>query len=85
MPFYDLFAPLCKTKKNYTFGETKSIILDNLKDLGDNLNSVATKVFIENWIDSEPRANKRGGGFSVNLHGIKESRILFNFEGTARR
>lgn len=85
LPFYDLFAPLCKTKKNYTFGETKSIILDNLKDLGDNLNSVATKVFIENWIDSEPRANKRGGGFSVNLHGIKESRILFNFEGTARR
>lgn len=83
LPFYDLFAPLGKTEKNYTFDETKSIILDNLKELGDDLNSVARKVFNENWIDSEPRANKRGGGFSVNLHGIKESRILFNFAGTA--
>lgn len=83
LPFYDLFAPLGKTEKNYTFDETKSIILDNLKELGDNLNSVAKRVFNENWIDSEPRANKRGGGFSVNLHAIKESRILFNFAGTA--
>lgn len=83
LPFYDLFAPLGKTEKSYTFDETKSIILDNLKELGDNINSVAKRVFNENWIDSEPRANKRGGGFSVNLHAIKESRILFNFAGTA--
>jgi len=83
LPSYDLFAPLGKTEKNYTFDEIKSIILDNLKELGDNLNSIAKRVFNENWIDSEPRANKRGGGFSVNLHGIKESRILFNFAGVA--
>lgn len=83
LPSYDLFAPLGKTEKGYTFDETKSIILDNLKELGNNINSVAKRVFNENWIDSEPRANKRGGGFSVNLHAIKESRILFNFAGTA--
>lgn len=83
LPFYDLFAPLGKIEKIYTFDGTKSIILDNLKELGDNLSSVAKRVFNENWIDSEPRVNKRGGGFSVNLHAIKESRILFNFVGTA--
>lgn len=83
LPFYDLFAPLGKIEKSYTFDETKSIILNNLKELGDDINSVAKRVFNENWIDSEPRANKRGGGFSVNLHAIKESRILFNFAGTA--
>ncbi|WP_234125021.1 M3 family metallopeptidase [Clostridium hydrogenum] len=83
LPFYALFAPLGKNEKCYSFDETKSIILDNLKDFGCNMYSIAKKVFDENWIDSEPRENKRSGGFSVNLHSLKESRILFNFAGTS--
>lgn len=81
LPFSDLYTPLGKLEKSYTFDEVRSIILDNLKNFGDRLYSVAEKAFTENWIDSEPRENKRTGGFCSNIHSVKESRILFNFTG----
>ena len=82
IPFYDLYAPLGKQEKTYTFQEIKSIILNNLKDYGGKMYTVAEKIFSENWIDEEPRENKRTGGFTSNIHSIKESRILFNFTGS---
>ena len=38
--------------------------------------------FDHNWLDIEPREGKRGGAFCSNLHPIKESRILANFNGS---
>lgn len=81
LPFYDLYAPLGKPEKEYTFDEVRQIILGNLKNFGDRLYKVAERAFDEKWIDAEPRENKRNGGFCSNIHSINESRILFSFSG----
>lgn len=81
LPFYDLYAPLGKLEKEYTFDEVRQIILGNLKNFGDRLYKVAERAFDERWIDAEPRENKRNGGFCSNIHSINESRILFSFSG----
>lgn len=81
LPFYDLYAPLGKLEKEYTFDEVRQIILGNLKNFGDRLYKVAERAFDEKWIDAEPRENKRNGGFCSNIHSINESRIVFSFSG----
>lgn len=81
LPFYDIYAPLGKLEKTYSFDEVRSIILDNLKNFDDKMYVVAKKAFSEKWIDAEPRENKRTGGFCINIHSINESRILLTFTG----
>ena len=38
--------------------------------------------FEHNWIDAEQRDGKRGGAFCMGVPGVKELRVLCNFDGT---
>ena len=44
--------------------------------------SFAHRAFDNNWIDAEPRDGKQGGAFCSAVPGVKESRILANFDGS---
>ena len=82
LPFYDLFAPVGKMNKTFSYEEARKYIVDNFKTFSDKLASFADKAFENSWIDAEPREGKSGGAFCSNLHPIKESRILANFNGS---
>ncbi|WP_337960896.1 M3 family oligoendopeptidase [Caloramator sp. mosi_1] len=82
LPFYDLFAPIGKVDMKFTYDEARKFIVENFKTFSDELASFADRAFEENWIDAEPREGKRGGAFCYNLHPIRESRILANFDGS---
>ncbi len=81
LPFYDLFAPVGKLEKTYTYEEAQTIIKDAFYGYSKRLGDFATKAFKNEWIDVEPKKGKRGGAFCSNQPQLKQSRILTNFTG----
>ena len=82
LPWWNLFAPVGKLDKEYTFAEAASFILKNFGIFSDELRAFAQQAFDNRWIDAEQRSGKRGGAFCMAVPGVKESRILCNFDGS---
>ncbi len=82
LPWYDLFAPLGKSESEFSIDEAMKYVIKNFRSFGDDLADLAERAYDEEWIDFTPRSGKRGGAFCFNLHPIKQSRILTNFEGS---
>ncbi len=82
LAWWDLFAPMGKTDKVYSWNEARDFIVSNFNQFSPELGAFAKRAFDENWIDGEQREGKRGGAFCMGLDGVKESRILSNFDGS---
>jgi pepF/M3 family oligoendopeptidase len=82
LPWWDLFAPIERTTKRYTWPETTKFITCHFSTFSERLASLAIRAFENNWIDAEPRRGKRGGGFCMDIPLVNESRILCNFDGS---
>jgi len=82
LAWWDLFAPVGKTGKTYSFDEASNFVLKNFGDFSPELRTFARRAFDNNWIDAEMRDGKRGGGFCMSVEAVKESRILVNFDGS---
>jgi pepF/M3 family oligoendopeptidase len=82
LAWWDLFAPVGKAGKTYSFDEASAFILENFDDFSPELKSFSKRAFDNNWIDAEMRDGKRGGGFCMEVQAVKESRILVNFDGS---
>jgi pepF/M3 family oligoendopeptidase len=81
LPFYDLFAPMGSLDKKYTYEEARDYVVENFGSFSPELAKFAANAFEKQWIDAEPRKGKRGGAFCSGIHGLKECRILTNFNG----
>ena len=82
LPFYDLFAPMGKLEKTYTYDEAQTLVKEAFYGYSQKLGDFAKKAFDKNWIDVYPKKGKRGGAFCSNQPQINESRILTNFTGS---
>jgi len=82
LPWWDLFAPVGRSERRYTWPETKEFIVTQFRTFSDRLANLAQRAFDHNWIDAEPRDGKRGGGFCMSVPAVDESRILCNFDGS---
>ncbi len=82
LAWWDIFAPLGKTDKVYSYEEARDFILENFEKFSPDLSMFAKRAFDNNWIDAEQREGKRGGAFCTEVQGLKESRILCNFDGS---
>ncbi len=82
LPWWNVFAPTGKLEKEYTFTEAADFILKNFEAFSPDLKAFAKTAFDNNWIDAEQRSGKRGGAFCMSVPGVKESRILCNFDGS---
>lgn len=82
LAWWDIFAPLGKTDRTYTFEEARDFILKHFGRFSPDLSAFAGRAFDHHWIDAEQREGKRGGGFCMGVAGVKESRILVNFDGS---
>ncbi len=82
LPFYDLFAPVGKLDKTYSYQEAQDIIIKSFNSYSPKLGSYAKKAFDLNWIDPFPKKGKRGGAFCSNQPQLRQSRILSNFTGS---
>jgi pepF/M3 family oligoendopeptidase len=82
LAWWDVYAPVGKTDKVYSFEEACDFIVENFGKFSPDLAAFAKRAFDNNWIDAEQREGKRGGAFCMGLDGVKESRILSNFDGS---
>lgn len=82
LPFFEIFAPMGKLTKTYSFEEAKDLVLDVYKSFSDPLYEMGKKAFEERWIDVLPHEGKVGGAFCAGIDNHKQSRILTNFTGS---
>jgi len=82
LPWWNLFAPTGKAGQTYTFAEASNLILKNFAAFSPELKGFAQGAFENSWIDAEQRSGKRGGAFCMSVPGVKESRIMCNFDGS---
>jgi len=82
LPWYDLSAPMGSSAKEFNVEEAKEYILKNFATFSPDLKNLAKRAFTENWVDYLPYKGKVGGAFCANIHSIKESRVLTNFNGS---
>ena len=82
LPYYDIFAPMGESSKEFTIDEAMEYIFKNFRTFSPGLEDLARRAKDEEWIDFTPRPGKRGGAFCSNIHPIKQSRIMTNFSGS---
>jgi pepF/M3 family oligoendopeptidase len=82
LPWWNVFAPTGKLEKEFTFTEAANFILKNFGKFSPELKDFAKTAFDNRWIDAEQRSGKRGGAFCMNVPGVRESRIMCNFDGS---
>ena len=82
LPWWDIFAPVGKEEKKYTYEEASEYIIEQFNTFTPELGDFAKTAIKNNWIDVGPRDGKRGGAFCMGVPGVEESRILANFDGT---
>jgi pepF/M3 family oligoendopeptidase len=82
LAWWDLFAPVGSVEQSYRWDETRDFLLENFAAFSPKLADFARHAFDARWIDAEQRPGKRGGAFCMGVPGVKESRILTNFDGS---
>ena len=67
LAWWDIFAPLGKSDKVYSFEEARDFILENFGQFSPDLRAFAQRAFDNRWIDAEQREGKRGGAFCMGV------------------
>jgi oligoendopeptidase F len=78
----DIYAPLAKVEKEYTFEEAQEIVLDSYYEFDEEIGEIVESFFKERRIDSEIRKGKRGGAYASYAIPNRKPFILLNFTGT---
>ncbi|HAT55249.1 MAG TPA: oligoendopeptidase F [Lactobacillus sp.] len=82
---YDLWAPLLGDPKlKFTFTESKELVLEALKVLGDDYLDGLKHEFTEGWIDAAENVGKRSGGYENAVYDVHPYILLNwsdNFDG----
>ncbi|MEA2572865.1 MAG: oligoendopeptidase [Chloroflexia bacterium] len=67
---YDIDVPLLRSKRKIEWQEGCDIVIEGMKPLGGEYNSVLTKALREQrWVDIYPNQGKGSGAFSYGTHG----------------
>ncbi len=82
LPWFDLYAPMGRTDRVFTFEEARDFVLEQFGTFSDDLRGLAERAFANRWIDAEMREGKSAGAFCMGVPGVDESRILANFDGS---
>lgn len=82
LAFFDIFAPVGKLDKRYSYSEAKEFIIGKFANFHPPVGEFARMAFDGGWLDSEPRSGKVGGAYCTSFPLRKETRILANFDHT---
>lgn len=81
LPWWDLFAPLPGAPATISWDEGLGIVRDAFGSYSRQLQSLVDRAVDEQWIDSAPRAGKRGGAFCMPFVGDR-SLVFLNWSGS---
>ena len=79
---YDIYAPLKKSARTYSFSQSKKLILDIFSEFHPEFSKKAGLFYKEGHIDSHSRQNKISGAFCSPVNPKHVPYILLNFNGS---
>lgn len=82
LEWYDLFAPVGKAGRTYSYDEAKGIVISSYSAFSSEMGIFARKAFDSNWLDAAPAKGKTGGAYDIFFPEAKESRVFLNFDGS---
>lgn len=82
LPFYEMYAPVSKADKPYSYEDACAFIRRHFKEFDEDLYQMADRAINEHWIDVESRPGKVGGAFCSPVPALKQSRVLLNFSNS---
>lgn len=82
LAFYDLFAPVGRDSRRFTWAEAKSFLVKCFGAFSSELADFAAMAFEKQWIHAKPMEGKVGGAYCTSLPLAREPRVLSNFDGT---
>ena len=80
--FYDLFAPVGKDDRKFTWDQTRDYLVQKFGGFSPDFAAFTTQAFEKNWIHARPLDGKVGGAYCTSLPLSREPRVLSNFDGT---
>ena len=80
---YDLYAPVVKSDKQYSFEQAADLVLDAFTKFDPKFATLAKRVFDNNHLDSEVRKGKRGGAFCWPSGPDLTPWVMLNYQGRA--
>ena len=82
LPWHGIMAPVGSVSMKLSIDEAADFIVKNFNDFSEELGSFARHAFDNRWLDVFPKSGKRGGAFCSGVPGLRQSRILSNFDGS---
>lgn len=79
----DIYTPVSKSVKNYDFSTAMQMVLKTFEEFSPEMFLQATRVFVEQHLDSETRKGKRGGAFCYGALPQLTPWVLVSFNGQA--
>jgi oligoendopeptidase F len=78
---YDIYAPVVKTDKKYSFGEATDTVFDAFHNFEPRVEELARRVLEQNHLDSEVRRGKMSGAFCATVAPDITPWVLVNYQG----
>lgn len=79
---YDLYTPMLDSVEfKVTYEESKALVKEALKPLGEEYGKLLDKAYAEHWMDVYENKGKTTGAFSCGVHGVHPY-VLLNFTDT---
>ena len=79
---YDLYNPMLESVDfKVTYEESKALVKEALKPLGEEYGKLLDKAYAEHWMDVYENKGKTTGAFSCGVHGVHPY-VLLNFTDT---
>lgn len=78
---YDIYAPVVKSDKTYSFNEAAEMVFDAFQRFEPRVADLARRVFDKNHLDSEIRRGKESGAFCASPAPDFTPWVLVNYQG----
>jgi oligoendopeptidase F len=78
---YDVYAPVAKSDKKYTFDQGVKLVMDAYKAFDPSIADLALRVLEQDHLDSEVRRGKQGGAFCLTALPNITPWVLQSFQG----
>jgi oligoendopeptidase F len=80
---YDVYAPVAKSEKEYTFEQGVQLVMDAYKEFDPHIAELAERVLAKDHLDSEVRRGKQGGAFCLTALPSLTPWVLQSYQGKA--
>lgn len=81
---YDRSAPISGDKEQFTWEESKQLVLDSYNGFDTRMGTIVSRFFDDNWIHAPVAKGKNSGAYSAGTSSDVHPYIFLNFAGSAR-